>query len=166
MIHFAEGADAEGFEVVAAEAGEFAEETPEVVALVAVGQGIGSEGGNEFSQGKRGHGGEPVGHGHHSRLVGEVIGIACHDSHPFTGFLVLLPFDKATLAPFAEVLLGDGLAVEVAVEDALHAFLGIEPLDEHVARFGVLELAVELLSNRARETCDLAVAGHGLFVLG
>ena len=160
MMHFAEGADAESFEVVAAEAGEFAEKPAEVIALAAVGESIGGEGGDEFSQGKRGHGGEPVGDGHDSRLLGEVIGVACDSAHPFTGFLVLLPFDKPALAPFAEVLLGDGLAVEVALENEIHLGPTVEPFDEGCALFPVIEAAVELFADGAWKTSDLAVAHH------
>jgi hypothetical protein len=158
---FADVAVAEGLEVIATKAGEFAKEAPELAALGGVGQGIGGEGGDELAEGDRGQGGQVVGQAHDAGLFGEMLGVAGDGAGPVAGLLVLLPFEKSALPPFAEVLFVNGAAVEVAGERLLHWVLGVEPLDKGGALFAVVEAAVELFADGARQAGDFAVADHG-----
>ena len=59
------------------------------------------------------------------------------------------PFLEAALAPVGEVLLADGVAVEVFGEDFLDFRQGIEPADDLLAFRAVLEAGVESECPRA-----------------
>jgi hypothetical protein len=51
--------------------------------------------------------------------------------------------------------------LEVFGEDLADSGLAVEPGDEFGALFGVVEAAIELVAEGARETGDFAVAGFG-----
>jgi hypothetical protein len=79
-------------------------------------------------------------------------------------FLLLLttqPFAVAALTPFGEVLLGDGVALEVFAQDGFDGGLVVEPLDEVGAKFAVFEAEVEFVANGFGEAGDFTGAAHG-----
>ena len=85
---------------------------------------------------------------------GKILGVAEEVTLDF-------PVHEAAGAPFAEVLLGEGVPGELLFEDGLNLGEGVEPGEEGFAGLGVLEAAVELFAEGEGEAGDFAVArGH------
>jgi len=79
-------------------------------------------------------------------------------------FLAGLRFDEAAIAPFIEILFGDGLAGKVAGQDGLDVGRGIEPMEEGGAVLVGGETAVEFSAEAARQAGDFSFTLHnGLF---
>jgi len=134
--------DAEGFVVAAIPAGE------------EVGVTNGEEG-DQISDQIAGGGG--VGFG----------GIGGQRSGLLEKLLAGLRFDEAALAPFVEVLFGDGLAGEVAGQDGLDVGRGIEPLEEGGAVLVGGEALIEFDAEGGGQAGDFTFALHNsLFCYG
>ena len=63
---------------------------------------------------------------------------------------------KLWLSPFREVLLADGAAAELGGKDSFGFGQGVEPLEERGGGFIVLQTAVDLLADDAREAADFS----------
>jgi hypothetical protein len=72
--------------------------------------------------------------------------------------LLAEPVLVAALTPDAEVLLGDGGAVELLGQDGLDLVLGIKPAEEMVGGLAVVEALVDGVTEVAGETGDFTVA--------
>ena len=75
------------------------------------------------------------------------------------GFLEAEPVLMAALAPFGEVLFGDGVAIEIFFEDFLNFFGSVEPGDDFGAGLAVFEASAEFMAIVFGETGDFAGAG-------
>ena len=89
----------------------------------------------------------------------------------FTGlleeFLTGLGFDEAAVAPFIEVLFGDGFAAKVAGQDGLDLGRGIEPSEDGGGVFVRGETLVEFRAESERQAGDFTLAWHNcLFCYG
>jgi len=89
----------------------------------------------------------------------------------FTGlleeFLAGLRFDEAAVAPFVEILFGDGLAGKVAGQDDLDVGGGIEPIEEGSAVLVGGETLVEFSAESEGQAGDFSFALHNcLFCYG
>ncbi len=82
-------------------------------------------------------------------ILGEGVG-------EFEGVLAEFPVAEAVLGPVVEVLLGDGFGVEVFGEQGLDFGEGVEPGEDGLMRFGVVEAAIDLVAERAREASDFS----------
>ena len=74
------------------------------------------------------------------------------------GFLEFDPILIPARAPFGEVLLGDGFAVEFLGHGVLDFGEAVEPADEFGAGLAIGEALVELIPEGAGETGDFSVA--------
>jgi hypothetical protein len=70
------------------------------------------------------------------------------------GFLPSDPFQMAGLPPIREILLGNGPAVEVVVQDLLDLGQLIEPGEDFGAGESVFEAMAELIAKGGGETAD------------
>ena len=86
-------------------------------------------------------------------IGGEVAGFIEH-------FLLGLPFEEAALAPFLEILPGDGLASEVRGEHGRDTGDGIEPVEKFSAILIVGEALVEFHAQSERQAGDFSFALH------
>ena len=75
-------------------------------------------------------------------------------------FLAGLRFDEAAIAPFIEILFGDGLAGKVAGQDGLDVGGGIEPSEEGGAVLVGSETLVEFSAESERQAGDFTFASH------
>ena len=97
---------------------------------------------------------------HRAGIGGEVAGFIEH-------FLLGLPFEKATLAPFVEILFGDGFAGKVTGEHGRDTGDGVEPLEESGAVLVIGEAQVEFRAEGERQAGDFSFALHNsLFCYG
>ncbi|HEX3717709.1 MAG TPA: hypothetical protein VH595_07050 [Verrucomicrobiae bacterium] len=71
------------------------------------------------------------------------------------------PFLKSALAPGAEVLWGNGLAVEVGGDGFLDGGKGVEPGEDLSGILAVVEAGVELFADLAWKAGDFAAALGG-----
>ena len=95
-----------------------------------------------------------VGGGVHGAGVGgEYAGFVEH-------FPLGLPFEEAALAPFLEILPGDGLASEVRGEHGRDTGDGIEPVEKFSAILIVGEALVEFHAQSERQAGDFSFALH------
>ena len=76
-------------------------------------------------------------------------------AEPLDSVLVEEPILMAGGAPFGEVLMGDGFAVEDVSEDGFGFGQIIYPRENGAAKFAVVEAAVELFANGGGEAGDL-----------
>ena len=82
------------------------------------------------------------------------------------GELLVLPFLKAALAPFAEVLGADGVAVEMFIQDRLDFGERTEPVHELPGVVAVLKALIKLFADVVREPSDFAFASGHKQVMG
>jgi hypothetical protein len=75
-------------------------------------------------------------------------------------FAAGLPFNKTALAPLGEILFGDGLTMELGMEDFIDFGQAVEPLGELRPREVALKAAVEFVANFAGKTGDFSGACH------
>lgn len=155
-----EGLGAVFFAAKAGEFGkEFAEALPAVLGLGGGGEevrgGEGEVGAEEAGEGV-GRGGGAVGRGELGGGVGEV-------EEAVAFILAFLPVGEAALSPVGKVGFVDGLGIEVVGEDGLDFGERVEPGQEGLGLMAVIQAAVELVADLAREPGDLAFAGvtHG-----
>lgn len=71
------------------------------------------------------------------------------------------PNSRLNCAPNLDVLLADGFALEIVVEDGLDFREGIQPCGELAAGDVLFELPVEFVLNRTRQFGNLSRPGHG-----
>ncbi len=154
-------AHADGAVFVAAEAGEHGEELLEALpAFFRVGVLVEQRPDNagEF-EGE--HGAEPVADGAVSGFfagAGKGVG---EPADEVGVFLLAKPVLEAALTPDAEVLPGNGGAVEEHVEDFLGLRFSVEPGEDGGGRLGDVEAAVEGVAEVAGEAGDFTGAGGG-----
>jgi hypothetical protein len=98
--------------------------------------------------------------GHERR---QIPGLGLHLLEKFTPLLPLLPVPATALLPFGQILLADGLVVEVGGKDGPGLGQGIQPGDELFAQLVIVQAAVELLLNGLGQTGDFSIASHNLF---
>jgi len=77
-------------------------------------------------------------------------------SVPFKALLVEEPVLVAGASPFGEVLMGDGFAVEVFSEDFFGFREAVDPGQDALAEFAVVEAAVELFADVGGQSGDFA----------
>ena len=71
------------------------------------------------------------------------------------------PVAVAAMAPLGQVDFVEGASVEAGGEHGLDFGDGVEPFEDGVGLFAVVEAAIELLTDVVREACDFSGA-HGL----
>jgi hypothetical protein len=74
------------------------------------------------------------------------------------GFLVAEPIEVAAGLPFTEILRADGASAELVVEDFADLVRLVEPVDEVLAGFAVLEAAVQFDTDGVGETGDFSIS--------
>ncbi len=85
----------------------------------------------------------------------------------FEEFLAGLGFGETAVAPFIEILFGDGLTGKVAGEDGLDVGGGIEPIEEGAAVLIGGETTVEFSTEGKRQAGNFSFTLHnGLFSYG
>jgi hypothetical protein len=84
------------------------------------------------------------------------IGVFGEGVSEFEGVLAELPVAEAVLGPVVEVLFGDGFGLEVFGEDGLDFGEGVEPREDGLVGFGIVETAVDLVAEGAREASDFS----------
>lgn len=72
------------------------------------------------------------------------------------GFLTVEPVTEAVVPVVGEVLLVDGSAVELGFEEGLGFGQGIEPREEGIGGFGILEALIDLLLDGSRQGGDFS----------
>jgi hypothetical protein len=158
LLALALEADALEVVVAAADAVDRADEGEDAL-LAALGDGLGEGGHEEAGEGEGLEFGATGGEGIVGLADVEILQVFEEaDEGVAEGFL-LHPVDVAAVAPFAEVLLGDGAALEVLGEDGLRFGLGVEPGEEGVGDFAVAEAVVEGFAEVVREAGDFAAPG-------
>jgi len=101
--------------------------------------------------------GELVGDGAGEFLVTEGV-LVLGRTQEGEGVLAGQPVSEAAVAPFGEILLGDGMAIELGIEDGLDARDGVEPIKDGLGWLTVAEASVELFTNVVREAGDFTDA--------
>jgi hypothetical protein len=160
ILAFALQADAFAVVVAAADAIEGADEGEDAL-FAALGDGFGQDGDEEPAQGEGLQLGATVGEGLLAVADLEGIEFLAEVAEGFAEEFFVFPIDVAALPPFAEVLLGDGAALEVFGEDGFHFGPGVEPGEKGASDFAVGETLVEGFADRTREAADFAAAGGG-----
>lgn len=150
-----------GAEVIAAEAGELAlgiaDAFPALVDIGTVAKPV--LGGADEVGG--GDGGKGIGDFPGTEAGVQGIGLFGELKGEVAGFPEFEPVLIAALAPFGEVLLGDGAAAKEFGEDTLDFGEGVEPGEELGAGGAVIDALVEFIAEDAGEAGDFAFAGGG-----
>jgi hypothetical protein len=79
------------------------------------------------------------------------VGVFGEGVSEFEGVLAEFPIAETVPGPVIEVLFGDGFGIEVLGEDGLDFGQGVQPNGDGLVRFGVIEAAVDLVTEVARE---------------
>jgi hypothetical protein len=152
--------DAGGVEFTAAERVEIADERGELLEIGeggVVGVAVPCGESNAVSSGEEAGG--VVGHAARNEV--EVLGGVGGLAGAVEEFVAELPLDEAAVSPLGQVLLADGTAVEVFVEDFLNFRERIEPREKVRAGSAAFELAVEFVAKGPGKAGDFAVSFHG-----
>ena len=157
----------DGAVVIAAEEGksilDFAEASPALFGvLMFIEHGFG-----EFDEFGSKEGGEVVGEALMAGLFGEVLGSFDELPGEGEGLLLAQPVLMAAVAPFGEVLGGDGAAIEVFEEDGFDVLEFMEPSEDFGGGFAIDEALVEFVADGFGEAGDFAGSGciHRFFSL-
>ena len=95
----------------------------------------------------------------------DVVGALDHPTCVGLSFLVAKPIGVTTFAPLREVLLEDGLASEVSVQDAVNRGKRVEPGEDFGTLLAVLQAMVELVAELFWEPRDFAgTSFHRIFL--
>jgi hypothetical protein len=152
--------DAGGVEFAAAEGVEIADEGGE---LLEIGEGGGVGVAVPCGESNAVSSGEEAGGvvGHAARGLIEVLRGFGGVAGTVEEFVAELPLDEAAVSPLGQVLLADGTAIEVIIEDFPDFRKGIEPREKVGAGDAAFELAVEFVAKGPGEAGDFAVSFHG-----
>ena len=82
---------------------------------------------------------------------GEGAGLLAQVRYEVAGLLLLEPVLEAAMTPIREILLGNGLGVELFLEDGLDFGLLIKPGKDGAGGFVVIEAAVKVVADEFRE---------------
>jgi hypothetical protein len=91
-----------------------------------------------------------------AELFDDRLGVVGHGQEGGGGDVGLEPLGVAAFFPFGEVLVADGFACEVALEDGLDFGHGVEPEEEEGAGFAIEDAEVELFADGVGEACDFS----------
>ena len=92
--------------------------------------------------------------------VGQFFGVGGQFAGLNQGIPAGQPFAESAGFPLGEVLFGDGVSGKVGLEDLPSLGQAVEPLEEAGGGLAVIDAAVELVAQFAREAGDFSVTGH------